>query len=439
MFQASTLPRSVLNWDGWLNSIATLEQRSDSAKPTPLAWAHEYATLRTSDGRTLRYADVARDYQDAILADTSDRIIVLKSRQIGISQTVAFLAAHEARYGGTAVWISRTGEQAALTLDYVYTALRGDADCPAFVSENQQSLELANGGKVLTQPATRSAGRGIAATLVIIDEMAWQDYARLIYTSVLPMLAETGGRLVVLSTPNGRGNLFYDLWQQAQSGAWSCHLLPWTVHPVWRTIPGWREARVDELGEAGFAQEHDCDFVASGLAVFDEADIDAMWRLPALLPPAAGHRYVSGFDIGRRRDAFVGVTIDVSVAPFQMVAFERALHLPYPTQATHIAERVVAYPGKVLVESNGVGDPLIDFLTVKVEPFTTTSLTKRNAITALSLLLQRHELIAPEIAQLKQELLAYQWQDERLVQDCVMALAIAALAAGRPHRRAMAW
>jgi hypothetical protein len=406
-------------------------------RESPLVWAHAHAVLRTADGRVLRYGDVARDYQDAILADPSDRIIIAKSRQIGISQVVAFLAAHEALNAGTVLWLSRDGEQASLALDYIYTAL-SRCEHPAYTTENRQSLELANGGKVITQPATRSAGRGIAATLVVIDEQAWQEYARLIWTAVLPTLATTGGRLIIMSSANGRGNLFHELWQAAQvpDSGWSAHFLPWDVHPDWDDA--WAAAREADLGAEGFAQEHGADFMVSGAAVFEPEDVEAAFRLDRLAGVALGHRYVSAFDIARRRDAFVGATLDISTSPFTLAAFERALRLPYPSQARQIEARQRTYPGETVVESNGPGDPLIEFLAVAVEGFQTTAMSKRQALDALKLLLQRRELALPtpeampDMAQVKRELLVYQYDDKDLVQDCVMALAIAALKAGRP-------
>lgn len=390
--------------------------------------------LRTADGRVLRYADVARDYQDAILTDPADRVIIAKSRQIGISQTVAFLAAHEVRYGGTVLWISRTGEQATMALDYVYLALDADPDRPDYVLRNQRSCELTNGGRCISQPATAGAGRGIPATLVIIDEQAWQQYARGIYTAVVPTLATSGGRLIVLSTPNGRANLFAELWQAAQDPAtgWSAHYLPWSVHPDWDDA--WAEARRDELGDEAFAQEHAVDFLVSGAARFDTEDIAALWRMPAFVPPEHGHRYVTAWDIARKRDAFVGFTYDVSTSPFRVVAYERHLRLDYPAQASAIEARHRAYPGRTIVESNGVGDPLIQFLNVRVEEFQTTALSKRNALDALKLLLQRRELISPHIAEWERELTIYQDADAQLQQDTVMASAIAAFHAGRPVR-----
>lgn len=382
---------------------------------------------------------MARDYQRALLADTSQRVIVLKARQLGVSQTLAFLAAHEARRGGVALVVSRTGEQAAEFLLAVRQALAGDPDAPAIARDNLSRLELANGGRAIAQSATPGAGRGHAATLAVIDEAAWQEYAREIYTALLPTLAQTGGRLVVVSTPRGQGDPFHELWQRAlASDEWSCHELPWSVHPDWSRDPDWRAARIDELGEVGFAREFGCDFAASGAAVFEADDVAALFRLGAFAEPVYGRRYVTAFDIARRRDAFVQVTLDTSVQPFALVALDRQLRLPYPEQARRIEAASARWPGAVVVESNGVGDPLIEFLRVRVTPFVTTALSKRNALQALRLLLERRELAAPVVeaapalAQLRRELSQYQYDDAGLAQDCVMALAIAALSAGRP-------
>lgn len=421
-------------------------------RPTvdPYDWAMARGTLQTADGARHRYADVARDYQDALLKDRSRRIIVAKSRQIGISQTVAFIVAAEMLSGGTALVISRDQGAAGEFLGYVRTALLGDPESPALTIDNAYDLLLANGGRAVAQPATRKAGRGMPATLVVLDEQAWQEYAALIWTAVLPTLSTTDGRLIVLSTPNGRVNLFYQVWATATLGAtptaderggtrgtgegWSWHYLPWKVHPDWGVIPDWPERKKadDRLTEEQFAQEYDVDFVVSGAAVFDTAEIANLWKLPALPGPEHGHRYVKAWDIARKRDAFVGFVFDISTSPFRVVHFERHLRLSYPDQARTIERVDEAYPGETWVESNGVGDPLIQFLTIQVREFVTTALTKRNALDALKLLLQREELIAPLIPQWRDELTIYQRDDAAISQDTVMASAIAALAAGRP-------
>lgn len=406
----------------------------------PYDWAMARGTLRTADGTTLRYADVARAYQDDLLRDLARRVIVAKSRQIGISQVLAFVVAVEMLNGGTALVISRDQGAAGEFLGYVRTALLGDPDAPALVTDNAYELVLANGGRAVAQPATRKAGRGMPATLVVLDEQAWQEYADLIWTAILPTLATTDGRLFVLSTPNGYGNLFHRLWEEAQrAGAgWSQHFLPWWHHPQWGRDPDWAARKKDEdrLTDEQFAQEYDVDFARSGSAVFDPEQVARLWRLPPLQPglqPAVlGHTYVKGWDIARKQDAFVGFVFDISTSPFQVAHFERHLRLSYPDQARTIERVHAAYPGETWVESNGVGDPLIQFLAIAASEFTTTALTKRNAIDALLLLIQREELVSPQIPEWARELLTYQRDDKNLQQDTVMASAIVALAAGRP-------
>jgi len=405
-----------------------------------LAWTYEHAIIRTADSRGLRYADVARDYQDAILSDRADRIIVAKSRQIGISQVAAFVAAVEALNGGTVLVISRSISQAGKFLQYVRDGISAYHERP--IMDNTSTLRFANGGSVEVQAATKGTGRGIAATLVILDEMAWMDLGDAIYTAVTPTLATTNGRMIVLSSVRGRANLFARLWFAAQDEAspWSPHFLPWHANPEWRDVPDWpaRKIESDFLTSEQFAQEYDVDFLRSGGEVFEQAAIDRLFRLnggvASLDGSRPGHRYVSGFDIGRHNDAFVGFTFDVGATPFRVVAYERHLNLPYPQQAARIEDRARRFPGKVLVESNGIGDPLIEFLTVPVTPFTTTAISKRNALDALKLLMQRGELVAPDIPQWRRELSIYAFQDKELTQDCVMASAITALAAGRPLR-----
>jgi len=54
----------------------------------PLAWSMRYATLPHPTLGILHFRDVMRDYQRALLEDPSERVIIVKARQIGISQTL---------------------------------------------------------------------------------------------------------------------------------------------------------------------------------------------------------------------------------------------------------------------------------------------------------------------------------------------------------------
>jgi hypothetical protein len=415
----------VLNWSGWQTYIAEREQQSASKQTdasSVLDWSLASCQLDVPGRGVLRFGDVARDYQKDLLSNPADRLLIVKGRQLGISQTLAMRAAYEAAVKrGTCLVVSRSGEQAALFLRYVYAALRGVPGI-TFTTENQSSLELAGGGQVVTQAASKRAGRGIPATLLLLDEFAWAEEAEAIYIATMPTLSETHGSAIIASTPNGRANKFYQL--AAGDPRWTRVDLPWSVHP--ERDEAWRDATIDDIGREAFAQEHGIDFAVSGGAVFDPADIAAAFCLTGTVGPQAHHRYLTAWDLGRKQDATVGVTWDTTSRPYRVVAYERMLHASYPDQQAAIEDRHRQYPGHTIVESNGVGDPVIQNLKVKVDEFMTTPRTKKDAIDALQLLLQRRAMQLPPWEQAERELGLYQRDDRMLVQDCVLALAIGA-------------
>ncbi len=145
--------------------------------------------------------------------------------------------------------------------------------------------------------------------------------------------------------------------------------------------------------------------------------------------PLRAREYLTTWDLARKRDWTVGITLDVSESPAQLVAFERFHRVPWPEVARRIEARSEAYPGRTLVDSTGVGDPVMEFLKCPVEGILFSPKSKTNMIQALVMALERGEIRGPSntgVERLWQELYAYRWNDENLVQDCVMALAMAA-------------
>jgi hypothetical protein len=214
--------------------------------------------------------------------------------------------------------------------------------------------------------------------------------------------------------------------------------VPWHHCPAYYTA----EERTSGIGPEGaawyererpkytmqqWAAEYECDFVGSGAAVFGMEHVDAAqegaW---GEREPEEGRAYVTSADIGRRQDATVINTFDITEEPYQRVAHERVERVPYPVIQRMIERRVARYPGTLHVESNGVGDPVIENLLVPATPFVTTTKTKTQAIQSLVLLLEHRRLKAKWTPQERKELMLYQWDDRGLVQDCVMSLAIGA-------------
>lgn len=387
-----------------------------------LDWAEAHATLVLAEGR-IPFAPYS--YQAAILDDRSPRRLILKARQTGISNTVAIEALHAALTTAdtTALFVSRNQDAARELIRYCQHTLGGlQTPQPALTLENQSSLAWVNGSRIISLPSNPSTGRGVAAQRVYLDEFAFCAYDQLIYESIVPTLSH-GGQLTVLSTPKGRANMFFRLWSGLEGGAWSRHEIPWQACP--RYTAAWAAEMRGSMTRQAWAQEYDCDFVASGDAVFDAADLA---RCGDGYDPDVGtcERFVTAWDIGRRQDHTVGITLGLRADAWHAVAFERFLE-PYPVVQAKIEARCRQFRGGHWVESNGVGDPVIENLTERVQPFATTAKTKVQAVQALQLLVQQGRFKHDE-PQLGRELSLYQWDDQALVQDSVMAAAIAAYA-----------
>jgi hypothetical protein len=404
--------------------------------PTPLEWARNQAMLVHPVRGLIPFEPY--DYQAAYLeAYEEPRRFVLKARQIGFSQVFAiealYTAIHDAQ--STVLLVSRNQALAVNMLRYCFVAYHNLRNPPALRKRNQSEMEFANGSRILSLPANPSAGRGYAANIVYLDEFAYAAYDEEIYQSISPALAQ-GGRLVVGSTPNGRGNLFSELYGQQSGFHYFVH--PWHHCPRYYTpeeqaadVPheqaAWYLEERPKYTSQQWAAEFECDFVMSGLAVFNEEGIvNATHGAVGEQPFYSGGLYLLSVDVGRRQDATVINVFDVSVQPVQRVYHERLERLPYPVIQQHIEQAWNHYPGKLVIESNGIGDPLIENLAVPAEPFVTSSKSKVQAIQALQLLLEQGTLKADWTEQERRELLGYQWDDRNLVQDCVMSLAIGA-------------
>jgi hypothetical protein len=116
-------------------------------------------------------------------------------------------------------------------------------------------------------------------------------------------------------------------------------------------------------------------------------------------------------------------TFETSQRPYRRVAFERLERISYPLIQLHICEAARRWPGELWIESNGVGDPLIENLEVKATPFVTTARSKLQALQALQLLFEQGDLLATFDARERAALIGCSWDDDH-TPDEVMSLAI---------------
>ena len=201
-----------------------------------------------------------------------DYNIILKSRQLGISTLTAGYSLWSMIFNQDFnVLVIATKQEVAKNLvtkvrvmhEFLPSWLKGKT-----VEDNKLSLRFANGSQIKAVSAAGDAGRSEALSLLVLDEAAFIDRIDEIWASAQQTLA-TGGRAIILSTPNGTGNFFHKTWVKAEAdeNKFNTIRLHWSVHP--ERDQTWRDDQDSLLGPKMAAQECDCDFISSGHTVVD--------------------------------------------------------------------------------------------------------------------------------------------------------------------------
>lgn len=170
---------------------------------------------------------------------TERQILILKARQLGISWLLCAYALWLCLYhpGRVVLLFSRGQLEADELLRRIKVLYRRLPDwlrsaLPNVTTDNASEIGWSNGSRAQSLPATENAGRSFTASLVVMDEFAFMQWADKLYTAVKPTI-DGGGQLVILSTANGISNLFADLWERTLKGA--TRFLP--VFLSWRMRP----------------------------------------------------------------------------------------------------------------------------------------------------------------------------------------------------------
>jgi hypothetical protein len=214
------------------------------------------------------------EFQEKSLTDLIkyDYNIILKSRQMGITTLTSAYALwlmifHKDK---NILCISIKQE----TAKEIVTRVRfANNNLPSWLKvkcteDNRLSLRLENGSQIKAVSSSGDAGRSSALSLLIIDEAAFIDSIEEIWLSAQQTLS-TGGKAIILSTPNGVGNFFHKTWVSSEEGQSKFNTinLPWHLHP--ERNQEWRDEQTKLLGIRGAAQECDCDFSTTGHTVLD--------------------------------------------------------------------------------------------------------------------------------------------------------------------------
>jgi phage FluMu gp28-like protein len=213
------------------------------------------------------------DWQGRLLRSHSKQIVLNCSRQSGKSTTTAILALHTALYEPSALilLISPSLRQSKELFNKVVVFLRALEPAEVLEEDNKSSCALANGSRIVSLPSDPKTIRGYSGPKLIVEDEASRVDDE-VYGAIRPMLAVSGGKLILMSTPAGKRGHFCEAWHGGGDG-WERIKLLASQCP--RISVEFLEEEQRTLGPFVFQQEYECAFLDATTSAFSTALIEA--------------------------------------------------------------------------------------------------------------------------------------------------------------------
>ena len=284
--------------------------------------------------------------------------------------------------GALTIWCAPTYRQTKIAWRLLISRFK-HAFLKDGISQTELRAQWANGSVTqMISSDNYDAARGEGIHFAILDEAAL--IVREAWTEVIrPSLSDTGGRAMFISTPRGR-NWFFELWTRGQDRErWPTYeswQLPSSLNPK-VTAAELAEVRNDIPADT-YRQEYEAAFLEDSAGVFRGISRCIQGAFEA---PDPTRMYVLGWDPAKHADASIVTVMDV--ARRHVVAWDRWLQQDYALQLERVVGLAKAYGARVLMDSTGVGDPLLEQLQragLMAEGYTFTSSTKQQLVEHLA-------------------------------------------------------
>jgi hypothetical protein len=358
-------------------------------------------------GKDIFLTPYKKQLQLVDLVEKHHYVLVLKSRQIGISTIIQAYAAWLTVFFDNAVIgiISKDGKEAtdfARSIRGMVEKLPDWMKPPrgllgrGFAKRAEQSFILTNGSKVFASPVNPNAPdktlRGKALTLLVIDEAAFVSHIDSAWTSMVPalstnqMMAKKAGvpyGTVVLSTPNktvGIGQWYFEKYQRALSGddIFKPFVIHWKMIPELADDPDWYKTQclLFDNDQRKIAQELELKFLPTEGSFFEaeiieqvqEGTIPPKYKLKLyngeiwkFADPIPERYYIIGVDTapehGEDKSA---ITVWDYETLEQVWEYQGKCKVLDFVKVVQVA--ATEYPGLIVVESNSYGNQVVESL-----------------------------------------------------------------------------
>ncbi|OPX77816.1 MAG: hypothetical protein A4E45_01760 [Methanosaeta sp. PtaB.Bin039] len=208
--------------------------------------------------------------QAEILDSSNKRIIINCHRQWGKSTISAIICLHRALFWPESLCLITAPalRQSSENFRKIISFLDGMDESPGLVEDTKLTLQLNNKSRILCLPGGSDGRtiRGFSAPDLIIEDESSRCSEEL-HLALLPMLArKPHSRLILASTPWGQRGHFFKTWAEGQG--WQKVELRASENP--RISPEYLEEMQATMSPWDFAQEFECEFVASESQLISE-------------------------------------------------------------------------------------------------------------------------------------------------------------------------
>lgn len=124
---------------------------------------------------------------------------------------------------------------------------------------NKGSIKFSHNSEIIAAATSSSSIRGLSLNVLMLDEFAFVNKAAEFYTATYPVITSGDDvKVIITSTPNGVGNMFYKLWEGAVQKANEFS----SFRIYWQDVPGrdeeWKRKTISNTSELQFKQEFGC-------------------------------------------------------------------------------------------------------------------------------------------------------------------------------------
>ena len=265
---------------------------------------------------------------------------------------------------------------------------------PGIAEDNKHNMKLKTGSAIKSRPSGKQSGRSLAGSFLIIDEAAFIESIDTIWAAVYPIIS-TGGRAFVLSTVNGIGNWFHDVYQDAIQGKNSFTPIDirWQEHPEYSYNPNfehlykemeekgldihkWEETTRRNMPSKQWLQEYECSFLGTGDTYVEGEVLKQISsqtsekyftkynnRMRVWQEPHPQYSYVISCDTSLGRDRDYSAFHIINMYNGQQVAEFYSNKTPINDFAKILSVEGMLYNiAHIICERNTIGNNLIDWL-----------------------------------------------------------------------------